>query len=422
MAIRKKSGGPAPRRDAPKKPRSRGPGKPKMPGRGAGDGPERPSDRSPSRGGSSRGPATRGPASRGPASRSPESRGPASRKPPRAPAPRGPGRSAGKVPPKPPRAKAPPKPRTSRDADARDGGPRTGGRRAPGVRPTGKRPLLRKDRPAIRVTAEAGAVETDGKIRLNRFLASAGVCSRRAADTMIKGGRVSLNGTVVRELGVRIDPQQDLVRFDGVRVEREKPVYVLFNKPKGVLCTNATNEPRKRVVDYMPSVRGRIYTIGRLDAESEGLILLTNDGDFTQHIAHPRYGVPKTYAVLVRGRVTPEDLDKARGGVWLAEGRTGGARIVVVRMSADRTYLRVSIREGKNRELRRVFARLGYNVISLKRIRIGGLSLHGLGEGKYRFLRAEEVTELLAAGRREDMPEPTMDDDGHDDGHDDGDG
>jgi len=235
----------------------------------------------------------------------------------------------------------------------------------------------------------------DGLMRLNRFLASAGLCSRRTADQWIQEGRVEVNGERVTELGVRVDPQGDDVRYMGARVRLERSTYVLFNKPRGVLCTNASNEPRRRVLDFLSSVRGRLYTVGRLDADSEGLILVTNDGAFAQSMAHPSHGVPKTYAVLVRGRVGPDEIKKARGGVWLAEGRTGGADIRVERTSRDRTYLKVTIREGRNREIRRVFARLGFPVISLKRVRIGNLSLHGLGSGKYRFLSRDEIADLL---------------------------
>ncbi len=248
---------------------------------------------------------------------------------------------------------------------------------------------------AVVVTPEPSAVPEDGLIRLNRFLATAGICSRRSADDLIVKGRVTVNGEVVKQLGSRIDPADDDVRYDGQRVRPERPVYVLFNKPKGVVCTNAKNEVRKRAIDFMESIRGRIYTVGRLDAESEGLVLLTNDGDFAQAVAHPRFGVTKTYAVLVRGRVSRANVEKARGGVWLAEGRTGGARIRIERTGRDRTYLKVQIQEGKNREIRRVFARLGFPVISLKRVRIGHLTLHGLGSGKHRFLTRAEVGDLV---------------------------
>jgi 23S rRNA pseudouridine2605 synthase len=237
-------------------------------------------------------------------------------------------------------------------------------------------------------------IASDEKVRLNRFLASAGICSRRAADELIQSGRVTINGESIQELGTRIDPMVDEVRFDGNRVLQEKKVYLLFNKPKGVVCTNARNEQRKRVIDYLDKVKGRVYTIGRLDADSEGLILLTNDGDFAQAMAHPKYGVPKTYAVLVRGNVDADAIDKVRGGVWLSDGRTSGASVKVERRGRDRTYLKITIREGKNREVRRVFAKLGTPVLTLKRVRIGTLNLHGLRAGGHRFLRPEEIEEL----------------------------
>jgi len=253
----------------------------------------------------------------------------------------------------------------------------------------------------VRVTPKASKLVDDGKVRLNRFLAEAGICSRRAADGLIEQGRIEVNGEVVSEMGHRVHPLDDDIRYDGQKIQREKPVYLLFNKPKDVICTNARNEIRRRAVDFLQGIRGRIYTVGRLDAESEGLILLTNDGEFANIVAHPRHSVPKTYAVLVRGRMTEAQLQKARGGVWLAEGRTGGAGIRVDRTSRDRTYLKVTIREGRNREIRRVFARLGHNVISLKRVRIGTLSLHGLKPGAHRFLSAAEVSGLLRLARQE---------------------
>ncbi|MBL8724858.1 MAG: rRNA pseudouridine synthase [Planctomycetes bacterium] len=241
-------------------------------------------------------------------------------------------------------------------------------------------------------------------MRLNHFLAMAGVCSRRAADGLIAGGRVEVNGELVRELGVRVDPQHDDVRCDGSRVQPEKPVYVLLNKPAGVVCTNARHEQKQRVIDLLPTVRGRLFTVGRLDADSEGLLLVTNDGNFALEMTHPRYGVPKLYAVLVRGHLTQEHLQKARGGVWLAEGPTAGMDVHVERSGRDRTYLKVTLREGKNREIRRVFAKLGYPVETLKRIRIGDLNLHRLSVGEWRFLQAHEVTRLREVARGADAP------------------
>ena len=279
------------------------------------------------------------------------------------------------------------------------------GGRGPGLARPGA-PRHPKPRRALRVTPSttpAPAVE-DGKIRINRFLAASGICSRRTADQYVAGGRVAVNGKVVRELGLRIDPKADDVRVDGVQIERERPVYVLFNKPEGVICTNARQEHRQRVIDFLPHVRGRVYTVGRLDADSEGLILLTNDGDFALKMMHPRYGVPKTYAVMLRGSLGKEDLEKARGGVWLSEGKTSNFQMHVEHRDRDKTYLKVTIREGKNREVRRVFAKLGFPVTSLKRIRIGRLTLHGLSGGKSRFLTRAEVEELLSDAMSETLP------------------
>ncbi len=234
----------------------------------------------------------------------------------------------------------------------------------------------------------------DGKVRLNHFLAQAGVCSRRHADELIAGGRVQVNGEVVRELGVRVDPVDDDVQYDGARLQPERSVYVLVNKPKSVVCTNAAYEKKKRVVDLLPTIRGRIFTVGRLDLDSEGLLLVTNDGSFAQEMTHPRYGISKLYSVMVRGRIDEKNITKARGGVWLAEGPTSGMEIKIERLAKERTFLKVTLREGKNREIRRVFAKLGYPVISLKRVRIGHLTLHGLKAGAWRFLQADEVTRL----------------------------
>jgi len=255
----------------------------------------------------------------------------------------------------------------------------------------------------VKVTPAAPVPSTEGGlVRLNRFLAQAGVASRRGADELIAAGRVAVNGEVDRELGRRVDPARDTVEVDGERVQVERPVYLLVNKPAGVVCTNAPHEKHTRLIDLLPHVRGRVFTVGRLDLDAEGLILVTNDGAFAQAMTHPRYGIPKTYAVLVRGRVSDEVVEKARGGVWLAEGRTGRAKIVVERLGRDRSYLKVTVRESKHHELRRVFAKLGHPVLALKRVRIGSLTLHRLGRGESRFLGEHEVAALLAQASQED--------------------
>jgi len=271
-------------------------------------------------------------------------------------------------------------------------------------RPAPRRSSRREQGLIVTPSAPPGTGVGDGKVRLNHFLAMSGVCSRRAADGLITGGRIEVNGELVTTLGTRVDPERDEVCYDGSRVQPEKPVYVLFNKPTGVVCTNAKHEQKKRVIDFLPQVRGRLFTVGRLDMDSEGLILLTNDGSFALEMTHPRFGVPKLYSVLVQGRIEQSDLGKARGGIWLAEGPTAGMDVKVERVGKDHTFLKITLREGKNREIRRVFAKLGHRVTELKRVRIGGLTLHGLSRGKWRFLQAHEVQKLREMARSPDRP------------------
>ena len=261
--------------------------------------------------------------------------------------------------------------------------------------------------PARTSSARRERIE-QGLVRLNKFLADQGVASRRAADEMIRAGKVSIDGEPVTELGTRVDPERQEVEVGGVilRAPGERRYYLL-NKPAGVVCTNDRRETRPRAVDLVVDrYKGRIYTVGRLDEESKGLILLTSDGDFAQRVAHPRFGVPKTYRVKVRGRIDDESIQKVRAGVHLAEGRTSGARILVRRRTREYSTLDVTLREGMNRELRRAFARVGYKVVDLKRTRIGPLSDRGLGVGRWRPLSREEVEALLTAGSRADAEEP----------------
>ncbi len=181
----------------------------------------------------------------------------------------------------------------------------------------------------------------------------------------------------------------------------EKPVYVLLHKPKGVVCTNAKREQKTRALDLVSHIKGRLFPVGRLDLDSEGLLLLTNDGSFAERMMHPRYGVPKTYKVTLRGRIELDEVEKAKGGVWLAEGRTGGVRIRLRRRTKERSYLEVTIREGRNREIRRIFARFGYPVLRLTRTRIAGIDIRGLKSGDSRFLSPSEVRELIDAASPE---------------------
>ena len=244
------------------------------------------------------------------------------------------------------------------------------------------------------------AASDQGLVRLNAWLARCGVASRRKSDELIAAGRIQVEGKVVRSMGHKIDPLRDVVKVDGEVLRPERPTYVLLNKPKSVVCTNSPNEQKLRAIDLLTGVKGRLFTVGRLDADSEGLLILTNDGAFADRMTHPRYEVAKTYQVVVRGRIEKAKLDKVKGGVWLSEGRVEGFQIRVKKRGKERTILEVTIREGRNREIRRVFARVGHPVLRLTRIRMGNLTLRGVSSGKWRFLKPQEITGLLAPTER----------------------
>ena len=246
-------------------------------------------------------------------------------------------------------------------------------------------------------------------MRLNKYLADHGVASRRACDVLIEQGKVTVDGMPVSELGTKVNPFEQTVEVDGtlLRPEGASRRYYLLHKPSGVVCTNERSENRPRAIDLITDRdKGRIYTVGRLDEESTGLILLTNDGEFAQRVAHPRYGVPKTYRVTLHGRIHDEAIQKVREGVFLSDGRTSGARILIRRRSASSSVLLVTLREGRNREVRRVFADVGFKVVGMARVDIGPLSARGLRAGKWRPLSREEVEALLNLADEEQALEP----------------
>jgi 23S rRNA pseudouridine2605 synthase len=239
-----------------------------------------------------------------------------------------------------------------------------------------------------------GRSHTSGPERVQKLLARAGYGSRRACEELITQGRVQIDGEVVTELGVRADPATQDIRVDGDRVKLESLVYYLVNKPKAVVCTSRDPQGRRTVLDLVPGERRRIFAVGRLDVESKGGVILTNDGRFSNLLTHPRYGVEKTYQVRVRGAISHEPLEQLRRGVWLAEGRTLPAQVWVVRQRRNETLLGVTLCEGKNRQVRRMFAKVGYKVLALTRTKIGSLSIKGVGEGSYRALTSKEVAAL----------------------------
>ncbi|MFH0945329.1 MAG: pseudouridine synthase [Planctomycetota bacterium] len=236
--------------------------------------------------------------------------------------------------------------------------------------------------------------------RLQKVLARGGVGSRRFCETLIAAGRVKVNGKVADRPGIQVDPIHDQVSVDESVIEAEQPVYYLLNKPKGFICSNRPRRDEKAAVNLVRSTAGqRLFCVGRLDEDSEGALILTNDGEFCNLVTHPRYGVPKSYRVKVKGRADTELLDQIRKGIRLAEGRTAPANVQIAKKSRDSSLLKVSLREGRNRHLRRVFAKMGLPVTALCRIEIGSVALGRLKPGEYRTLKPAEVQALMEEAR-----------------------
>lgn len=255
------------------------------------------------------------------------------------------------------------------------------------------------------------------KERIQKVLANAGVASRRQIEQMILDGRIAVNGHVVTDLPILIDPQHDKVRVDDEPIklaatQRAGRVYFLLNKPRGVYSTNVAQGEQKRAIDLLPPGLPRVYPVGRLDADSSGLLLLTNDGELTNQLTHPRYGVPKTYRAVVDGEVGPADVEKLQKGIWLADPskhvgfKTGRSRIRVVKRSRQKSILEITVREGRNRQVRRMLAKVGHKVRELMRIRMGPLSLDNLRPGQFRPLSSKEIRDLRKLAQPADDPKP----------------
>jgi 23S rRNA pseudouridine2605 synthase len=238
--------------------------------------------------------------------------------------------------------------------------------------------------------------------RLARYLAHAGVASRRAAEALIEAGRVRVNGVQVTTQGARIDPTHDHVTVDGKAVQpATRHVYVLLNKPAGYLSTVSDPSGRPTVLDLLPDElrQLRVYPVGRLDNDTDGLLLLTNDGDFALHLTHPRYSVEKHYEALIQGHATPEALSKLKQGVAIREddGRlhtTAPARVHIVRQQGSSSLLALTIHEGHKREIRRMLAAVDLTVRKLTRVGLGPLTLNGVATGEWRYLSDAEISLL----------------------------
>jgi len=241
-------------------------------------------------------------------------------------------------------------------------------------------------------------------VRLQVLLARCGFGSRRACEEFIEAGRGTVDGETVSELGARVDVNSQKVEVDGESIRPERAVCYMVNKPKGMLCTNRDPAGRPRVIDLFPPGAGHVFPIGRLDENSVGLLLVTNDGDLSHQLAHPRFRVPKVYQVHVAGNPTRETLQKLRQGMYFSEGRFKVDRLRRIRSRGQSTILEVTLSEGQNREIRRLFARVGHKVMRLERVAFGPLHLRNVASGRYRKLTRDEMkllNEYLENGGQE---------------------
>jgi 23S rRNA pseudouridine2605 synthase len=231
------------------------------------------------------------------------------------------------------------------------------------------------------------------QVRLQKILSAAGIDSRRNCEQLILDGQVRVNGKVVDTLPAFADPDRDTITVNGKRISRARKVYYLLNKPRGVICTNSDPQGRRKAIDLVPS-NERIFCVGRLDVDSSGLIILTNDSELTNRLTHPRYELAKTYRVDVTGQLTGAAIEKLKKGVWLSEGKTGRTAVKVLQRGRNVSTLEIVIRQGLNRQVRRMLAKVGLGVKSLTRVKIGKIGLRGVGVGKYRQLTGAEAAYL----------------------------
>jgi 23S rRNA pseudouridine2605 synthase len=233
------------------------------------------------------------------------------------------------------------------------------------------------------------------QLRLQKYLAEAGVASRRAGERLILAGQVAVNGQVIHELGTKVHPQRDLVEVNGLPVRPRRKIHLVLHKPRGYHCTRLDAASRNLIGELLPPDMAHLFSVGRLDAASEGLLILTNDGDFSQKIAHPSYGIRKIYRVEVRGKVHPPIVRQLTHGVLESGESLQAKKVTILYASHSRSELEVVLLEGKNREIRRMLRAVGLQVTRLKRIQIGNVKLGELPVGKWRTLTESEIKSLL---------------------------
>jgi 23S rRNA pseudouridine2605 synthase len=232
------------------------------------------------------------------------------------------------------------------------------------------------------------------KERLQKILAEMGVASRRKAEELILEGRVTVNGEPA-VIGMKADPMEDSIKLDGkLLIKAEPKVYLMFNKPRSVVTSLHDPEGRPTVGDYLRGVKYRIYPVGRLDFDSEGLLILTNDGEFAHRVLHPSKGIPKTYLVKAKGILGDEEIERLRRGIRLGDGLTAPAKLRKVRRLKENSWVEITIHEGRKRQIRRMLEKVGHSVIRLKRTRIDGIELGELKPGQLRHLSSDEVKQI----------------------------
>jgi len=238
------------------------------------------------------------------------------------------------------------------------------------------------------------------EIRLHKAVADAGVASRRRAEQMIREGRVTINGQVATEMGLKVDPERDHIKVDGRHLKPAAPkAYVILHKPEGVLTTleGPEREDRPTVRALLRGVKQRVFPVGRLDYDAEGLLLLTNDGELAQRLLHPRYHVPKTYLVKVNGVLDAAQVRALETGVRLSDGLTAPAHVKTVRKATANSWIELTLYEGRTHQVKRMLEAVGHPVLKLTRVRFGPLTLGSLPRGRYRFLTDPEIHRLKAA-------------------------
>jgi pseudouridine synthase len=233
-------------------------------------------------------------------------------------------------------------------------------------------------------------------MRLNKFLARNGIASRRKADDLIRLGAVQINGKVIDELGVQVDPQKDHVRVEGKRVHVSKapPVFILLNKPPNVMVTRHDPQGRPTVYEYLKKVPKNVFNVGRLDFETEGMLLFTNDGEVAFQMTHPQFSVPRTYLCKVKGAPEEKQLEKMRRGMTIEGVRLKPAKVSVQKRAKENTWLELTLTEGRNRQIRQMCSFLGHSVLRLRRMAFGPLQLGNLQAGRFRYLAQEEIVAL----------------------------